>query len=465
MKNITYNNIKTLLILLILLNKMDTHNNYLVDNQSFFSANSENTFPNMNLPESIATKEHMISQVDIKDSQNIKNPIKENMILIAFLLLDSNFLNCNDAISILISFKLLKDLYDPFFNNYHENIYEILSYRNVPFEIIEALINKYPNIAEKTKGTEKKDLYIYPLHFAIKQNNCGVFHKLPISGENIIIALLNSFKIAASKKTIDGYYPLHLALNYGASTNVIKCILDAYPEAAKKIKTPRKDYYRYCKNSYNKLSYNLPLYIALKFNSPLEIIATLVEAYPEALNKNWGNKELLPINYAIMNKVSNEIINYLLDKCYDVIYNIDNLWGVSLLDFAIEWNVNINILNKIIDMYSNSPETSKHPTIRDKLTPIHNALESGKSDEIVKILIYSYLPWVKKRVYDLLPLHIALKKQYSFDIINTLLEVYPESINEKGKDIENNNKYELLLPLQFAIKYNCSEDIIDLLKI
>jgi hypothetical protein len=431
MKNITYNNIKTLLILLILLNKMDTHNNYLVDNQSFFL------------------------KVDIKDSQNVKKLTKEHMILIAFLLLDSNFLNCNDAISILIYFKLLKDLFDPFFNNYHENIYEILSYKKLPFEIIEALINKYPNIAEKTKGTEKTDLYIYPLHFSIKQNNC----------ENTIIALLNSFKIAASKKTIDGYYPLHLALNYGASPNVIKCILNAYPEAAKKIKTPRKDYYRYFKNSYNKLSYNIPLYIALKFNSPLEIISTLVEAYPEALNKNWGNKELLPINYAIMNKVSNETINYLLDKCYDVIYNIDNLWGVSLLDFAIEWNVNINILNKIINMYSNSPETSKYPTIRDKLTPIHNALESSKSDEIVKILIYSYLPWVKKRVYDLLPLHIALKEQYSFDIINTLVEVYPESINEKGKDLENNNKYELLLPLQFAIKYNCSEDIIDLLKI
>jgi len=75
--------------------------------------------------------------------------------------------------------------------------------------------------------------------------------------------------------------PLHAACHYCASYDVIKLLLDAYPEAAK-VQNYRLD---------------LPLHLALTLKAPSDAIKILLEAYPEG-PKIQNMDGILPLHFA-----------------------------------------------------------------------------------------------------------------------------------------------------------------------
>jgi hypothetical protein len=100
----------------------------------------------------------------------------------------------------------------------------------------------------------------------------------------------------------------------------------------------------------------------------------------------------------------------------------------------------------------------KAAEVQDKYgdLPLHLALEKHASDDVIKMLLIAYLNAAQlQNKYGNLPFDIALKHKASDDVIKMILIAYP-----KAAQVQNNTGW---LPLHYALKYNASNDVIEML--
>ena len=159
-----------------------------------------------------------------------------------------------------------------------------------------------------------------------------------------------------SKCSLQLPLPLHAAYTYCASFQVIKLLLDTYPEAA----TVQN----------NRLE--LPLHLAVRSKSKYDVIKILFEAYPEGAKVQTGDGSL-PLHYACEVQVS-DIASLLLDVYPEGAKVQDNDRMLSI-HLACQNNAT-EIALKLLEVY---PEGT---TIQDEdgRLPLHRACRYSATD-------------------------------------------------------------------------------------
>jgi len=163
-------------------------------------------------------------------------------------------------------------------------------YYNASIEVIQRLVDAYPEETPLFKFVEKDGGDNTPLHFL--QSNTSL---------EIVEIILKKFPSIASGKNTKGLFPLHVATaQKKLSLGIIRRLLDAYPKAILE------------KNDEDNKS--IPLHLACQnMNVPLEEIKLLlkhdVEKKTMLRKDNYG---WLPLRYACENNVSVDVMQFLL---------------------------------------------------------------------------------------------------------------------------------------------------------
>ena len=113
---------------------------------------------------------------------------------------------------------------------------------------------------------------------------------------DILAVLLFAFHEGASAKNHQGKLPLHYAVANISDAALVGDVLDAFPQALRE-KEPRNA--------------SLPLHYACAFKAPLPVVQLLCERYPEAAGQPNGQGNL-PLHLALLYETENEIVQYLI---------------------------------------------------------------------------------------------------------------------------------------------------------
>ena len=231
--------------------------------------------------------------------------------------------------------------------------------------------------------------------------------------------------------------PLHYAIMEMRSQKVLKALLDAYPDAAKK-KNPQTG--------------NLPLHDALedalKRPEAEEVILLLLNAYPQAAKEKMKDGRL-PIEVCAKNKASEGLMLAL--------YKANPKSRVEGLLFLGRVLSNGSLDDVVLAVLQAYPEAAKE-TFSTKcdvfILPLHIAHEEKRSEEVKKALLDAYpdAEEVENPFKTTLRLHKLLEDSATNDDVLDLINNYPDAVGKRGRDG--------LRPLHIALVHIASQDII-----
>jgi ankyrin repeat protein len=231
-----------------------------------------------------------------------------------------------------------------------------------------------------------------------------------------------------------GNLPLHVALYYEASSDVIKMILPAYPQAAE----------------VQKHNGNLPLHLALLCNASNDVIKMLVDAFPGSTTiKN--NNGMVPLDlYDGPNKEIRLLLTpsepyVLLDLCIDAFKRKNHEACDNIQKWIRKHEKNHNFIQEAANYKSN-----------DNHTPLHYIAGAKPRCALVKRI--KYLAPESLKIQDdaeRLPLHWACRYSASPDVLTILVKAYPNATKVQDEDGR--------LPLHYASKNGAASEVINLL--
>lgn len=224
----------------------------------------------------------------------------------------------------------------------------------------------------------------------------------------------------------DGGLPLHTTVTQWKLVDIelYTMLIECYPEAA------QVPYTRPGANA------RLPLHVACDVNLETERFKLLINAYPQAASIT-DKKGCLPI-HLINHELSSECIQMLLDANPTSTHAVDQ-FGKTLLHRAVEHGYGFEKFNMILSAY---PEASKIFDNRNYL-PVHS-IGSDLPIECVEVLIRANPQSLRTpNRQQRLPLHLAIIAGCSIDLIEMMLDIYPDAISVQDEDGN--------LPLTFQI--------------
>jgi len=284
----------------------------------------------------------------------------------------------------------------------------IACWYGAPLETIQLLLDLYPDAI-----SIKDDHGEIPLHSAC-DNTEPSFETIEL--------LISQYPDAVHTPKIHAMLPLHLALQCGASTNIIMTLLNHFPDAAKHVTGRGK----------------LALHYALGGTgisfAPFEVIKQLVELKPEGV-QHVCDQGALPLHYACGNSPSSlEVVKFLVDQYTDGV-KTQNDDGCLPLHCAV-YHGSLDTIQLLIESY---PDAVKAKDNHGKLV-LHAACESGASHEVIELLIDCYNGEESHRsgltVIDndgCIPLHAAALGRSTVETMQLLLEQYPEGTNAASR--------------------------------
>ena len=326
-------------------------------------------------------------------------------------------------------------------------------------EINWTIIKTITNISSaKEKDTEGN----LSLHLACKNN-------APL---DVVKLLVETYPDAVKENNKREELPLHLACRNNVPLDVIKLLVESYPDSIKEknregqlalhlacnacatieiVKLLIEGYLDATKEK--NLYGHLPLHYACDVNAPIDVIMLLVEAYPDA-TKEKDNSDSFPLHHACRNNAPLDVIKQLIKPYPDAIKEKDGSLDCLPLHLACQCNAPIDVIMIFMEAY---PDATKEKDSIFYSLPLHDACKSGAPIDVIKILVEAHPDSTKvKDRYGALPLHYACNKDnVSVDIINLLVQMYPDSTKEKD-DRES-------LPLHYACKQNAQLGVIKLL--
>ena len=174
----------------------------------------------------------------------------------------------------------------------------------------------------------------------------------------------------------------------------------------------------------------LPLHVALHENMPSDIIAAMLEKYPEAAREK-DDKGRLPIRIALDNKASVEIITALLTAYPDAAKEKDGNCNMLPLHLACQSKAPIEVITALLTSY---PEGAREKDFGQML-PLHMACHLEASIEIITTLLTTYPDAAREKDSNgRLPMHIACESGASAEVINSLLIAHPDGVCEKDRN-------------------------------
>ena len=200
--------------------------------------------------------------------------------------------------------------------------------------------------------------------------------------------------------------PIHLALSDPkVPIEVIRSLIEAYPESIFKVETG------YCRNC---------IHIALRGLVPETLISYIIQLFPEAC-KVQDRLGRLPLHYAIYNGHSISLIHELLNVYPQAIKSYDNLWW-SPLHVACQSRSSPKLILFLLNL---SPETILMTTKMGN-TPLDIARGCG-SDIHQRGAIISILQKADEALRD-----IPLMRNYR-DAVSNSAHKYPSSYSYRGE--------------------------------
>ena len=276
-------------------------------------------------------------------------------------------------------------------------------------QLIQLLLDVYPNAArEKNQGGHLPfDLAVSHSFFDPSQSNL-----------DIIKALYNSYPDAASIKT-NSSLPLHDALEMNAPFNVIKFLVDVFPQGVRE-----RDFID-----------NLPLQWACNSGAPLDVVKLLYNEYPDSVKKKgWFGRH--PLHLACENRAPRDVILFLFDsfpEAASVTMDGFGMFPLSCLCSSHGDQKIDTIILKIL-LKAHPPAAYSQTAITGKLA-LHFAAEKFHSQEALEVLLEAYPEGASIIDSDGdLALHVACRKRDSLKAIKLLLDAYPEGVRVKGKN-------------------------------
>ena len=345
----------------------------------------------------------------------------------------------------------------------------LLSLKNASFEAVKLLAPKGTLVL---RNLSKR----YPLHTLLANTpteNEGGEEGGGGAGSNASTLIDDSLEVlkfvlrhSSSQKTLSlkdasGSLPLHYAcLNYASRPDIIKLLLDAYPQAAHETYHARElplhllvgsenassasvqlllDAYKESVSA-SDLYGNLAIHHALSNkNVSFEVIQVLIQANHTYTYRPNGDGES-PLHIACRNVVKSfEVIQLLVQSSPNVLRMEDKYRNIPLFFACMNRSTSVEVIKLLIDT---DPSTCEMKKVWHYLNgidgvisvgggdlPIHMACQSGSSIETVTALIDKYPDCVKVLGQDQnLPIHCACEYNAPFDVIRLLVSLYPESL-------------------------------------
>jgi len=233
--------------------------------------------------------------------------------------------------------------------------------------------------------------------------------------------------------------PLTNALSSGASLDVIKLLVDAYPKGLE----------------FENQIYELPLHIACKRKAAsLDIIKYLVNAYPEGVQNDGSHEGGLPLHVALAYGASLDVIKFLVDAYpqgaqMTTIQDIDSKLPHHIACKMKEGS--LAALNILAECYPAGMDRSNqwrektfdnYAVKKDNnvMLPLHHACKIGYSLHLIRSLIRLFPDGcLMKDKSGLIPLHHVCRNANvnSIGAIKVLLDASPDSSEVANSDGEN----------------------------
>jgi hypothetical protein len=241
------------------------------------------------------------------------------------------------------------------------------------------------------------------------------------TSDEVIISIFAAYKDAVKIQGLHGLLPLHDAIESKCSDKVILTFLNEYKEAAKE------------KGRYGQL----PLLRAIKLNLSDTVILTLLKANKDATKVEERNDSTL--YNAIESKCSDEVILTLLDANKEASRTIN-------LHRAMELKLSNNVILALLKANEDSDKT-RHAFFHSIL------VEGTASDELCASFAKNF-PNILKMKYSNgnMALHLALSLKKSPQVVLSILQANKEAAFEESAAGD--------LPLHQAIKNQYSENVI-----
>eukprot|EP00985_Skeletonema_marinoi_P019751 scaffold11434_cov115-Skeletonema_marinoi.AAC.6 len=203
----------------------------------------------------------------------------------------------------------------------------------------------------------------------------------------------------------------------------------------------------------------LPLHIAIRYYASDEVILLLLEACPQAAAAERGYSNYLPLHYAIWEGTrmsSEEVIKALLNAHPGAASERNHHTGNLPLHDAVNMNASEGIILSLLNAYPQAAFVEikvKAEETKDGRLLFEIYLERKASDDFMREIC-------KVRVDGLLTLGFVLTKRSSVDIVLAVLEAYPEAARKRFSTKSD----ECILPLHIAYEDKHSEPVKDALR-
>jgi hypothetical protein len=288
------------------------------------------------------------------------------------------------------------------------------------------------------------------LHFALcnsfnilggltQLKNANIYKcKRPIDIEFVRLLLESNPEII---KIGSNHLPLHWACYNNASFEIIKLLVDAYPNSVKGTTDGGK----------------IALHYSCVANAPFQVIKYLLDIYPEGAKIGCRRIKYYetigyPLHFACDGNASLEIISYLVEMYPDALKALDGRYGFLPLHYSCSKNAPINVIKYLIDAFPDGVKTSTYQRL-GSLLPLHIACRSKSSIEIIKLLITLYPEGLKQRstIDEKLPLHLACESEAPTDVIRLVYENYKEAALETDSFLKIPAQYLGFKSLSFSV--------------
>jgi hypothetical protein len=167
----------------------------------------------------------------------------------------------------------------------------------------------------------------------------------------------------------------------------------------------------------------------------------------------YGDEVMLPLHFAITRKRSLDLVNALLEAYPEAVKAEMTKWGLPLR-LSLEFGASDDVVLAVLAAYTDAARDTGSKD--SSMLPLHIAIIKKRSLDVIKALFDAFPKAAEARLYwGELPLSLALRLEVSDDVVLALLAAYPVAAKDTGS-IDR----PLMLPLHSALEKKRSLDVV-----
>jgi len=327
----------------------------------------------------------------------------------------------------------------------------------------------YKNSFNSSYDADNRDKALFVVHYACMNKNVTL-EIIEFLLNNDIRSFPNAAQVLSTEfltrqgdeTSTSETYPLHIACcNENCPSDVIRFLVDRYPPACEHLSNINEGVH--C-DTYQVAGLPIHYYLARNKNVDIDTVKLLVEMYPQSLmitdEEDDEEEACYPIHALLSNEKTNnihEILSYMLELEPSSIQLLDGRGGSPLHLSCRNGNMTLEVVQFIFNKW---PEAMRTRDRYDGWLPVHELCVNQKLDGIVALDILRFMldtdQTIARERNDLgyLPIHLA-PGEMSIAFCKVLVDTYPESVRI---DLDGS------LPIHEACRYDTRYDTTELIQ-